>query len=511
MSASVSSVAAILSAAALPYTVPACMAETGHLDPSRSLHAPPAPKGEVLVIFGITGDLAKKMTLMSLYRLERRGALDVRIIGVARDSWTYEDLCKHVREAVSNSIEDVDEKILDRLEKRMSYITGDYGDAGTFTRLGNEMGEYEYAVFYLETPPSLFAPVVQQLGNAGLTDRARVVLEKPFGDSLESARELQRQLLEVLTEPQIYRIDHFLGKEPVMDISYLRFANSLFEPIWKRSYIDSVQITMAENFGVEDRGAFYDMVGALRDVVQNLLCLLLALSGLVAPSGGAEPDPIRDRKLDFFRSIHAADPGRYVRGQYEGYREIEGVAPDSTTETFVALRLEAQNWRWANTPFFIRAGKAMATKLTEIRVVLESPPALGIGDRPVPQADEIIFRIDPKAGASVLMEAKQPGEEALRRVHLDLLFAQQVGEQPTPYERLLSDAIAGKPELFSRMDMVEETWRIVQPLIDRPCNLESYPKGSWGPESASHLTQGYGGWRKPWMPVEEPYGPIGAG
>ena len=198
----------------------------------------------------------------------------------------------------------------------------------------------------------------------------------------------------MLTEPQIYRIDHFLGKEPVMDISYLRFANSLFEPIWKRSYIDSVQITMAENFGVEDRGAFYDKVGALRDVVQNHLLQLLALTGMEAPSGGAEPDPIRDRKLDFFRSIHAADPGRYVRGQYEGYREIEGVAPDSTTETFVALRLEAQNWRWANTPFFIRAGKAMPTKLTEIRVVLESPPALGIGDRPVPQADEIIFRID---------------------------------------------------------------------------------------------------------------------
>jgi glucose-6-phosphate 1-dehydrogenase len=453
-------------------------------------------RSDVLVIFGVTGDLARRKTFPALYRLERRGLLELPVIGSGRTAWSDDDLRKHARASIEEGLRVVDNEVLERLLSRLRYVHGDMDDADTVERLRAAMGSAQHPLFYLEIPPDMFGPIVERLAAAELTHGARVVIEKPFGHDLASAQALNRELLRVLTEDQIYRIDHFLGKEPVQDIVYLRFANAIFEPLWSRDHIESVQITMAEGFGVEDRGRFYDGVGALRDVVQNHLLQVLALVTMEPLSGG--PEAVADRRLDVLRAMPAADPAHYVRGQYDGYRAIDGVAPDSTTETFVALRLEIDNWRWAGVPFFLRAGKCLAATATEVDIRFRKPPAIMLDDgvRVLRHHNHMKLRIGEDAGASIGLLLKKPGEAATQSVHLDLSFDEQLGEAPGPYERLLNDALIGNGMLFPRQDVIEETWRIVQPLLDDPPPVEPYAAGSWGPEDCDDLVVAHGGWIK---------------
>jgi glucose-6-phosphate 1-dehydrogenase len=455
---------------------------------------------DVLTIFGISGDLAKKMTFRALYRLEAREKLNCPIVGVAIDDWDDERLRDHAREAVAASIEDPDEDVFARLAGRLSYIQGDYGNAETFAEVGRAIEGKERPVFYLEIPPSLFSTVVHGLGDAGLTEPARVVIEKPFGHDVASARALNEELCEVLDESQILRIDHYLGKEPVMDITYLRFANSVLEPVWNREHVAHVQMTIAEDFGVEDRGRFYDAVGATRDVIQNHALQVLALVGMGPPTGN-QPDSIRDKKLEFFKAVRSADPKRYVRGQYEGFRKIEDVAADSTTETFAAVELEVDNWRWSGVPFFVRTGKCLAEKASEVTVTFKRPPRLGVGSGKQPDPNQLTVRIEPQPGARIRLFAKQAGEEATEPADLSVLFEKVPGEDPEPYERLLGDALEGRQQLFTRQNTVEETWRIVQPLLEEPGPVHPYEPGSWGPKEADSLTRGLCRWTEPWLPT----------
>jgi glucose-6-phosphate 1-dehydrogenase len=454
---------------------------------------------DMLVIFGITGDLARKMTFPALYRLERRGALTCPVVGVAPTPLTTEELAGRARQAIEDSGDPVEEAVFSRLARRLTYLVGDATDADLYKALSVQVSGARRPLYYLEVVPSLFAPIVERLDAVGLLGDAHVAVEKPFGHDLTSAQELNARMRQVLDERQILLVDHFLGKEPVIEIEYLRFANFAMADLWHRNSVEAIQISTAEDFGADDRGRFYDAVGALRDVVQNHLLQVLALVAMDPPVGASAED-LRDKKAEALKAVLSADPQHCVRGQYDGYQQVPGVSPGSGTETFVALRLETDSWRWAGVPVFIRAGKQLPVRDTEVRLILRDTPRLRfLPDATRVEANQIVLRIAPDPGLRLQLSALDD-KRAWRPVRLDTAFARELGEPPAPYERLLYDALTGNDQLFARQDAVEECWRILQPLLSYPPPVHRYPVGTWGPPEADALLSGYPPWQTPWLP-----------
>jgi glucose-6-phosphate 1-dehydrogenase len=464
-------------------------------------------RSDALVLFGGTGDLAQRKLYPALYELARAGQLPARVVAVAASEWTLEQL----KDRVTASVERFgggrqDAAAGTRLLDALDYVAGDYRDAATFQQLATALEGSQLPLVYLAIPPSLFETVVAGLARSGIAERGRVVLEKPFGRDLASARALNRCVLDAYDEGSVFRIDHFLGKDQVLDVLVFRLANSLLEPAWNRHYIASVQITMAESLDVEGRGAFYDEVGTLRDVVQNHLLQVLTLVAMEPPVD-TSADALRDEKVKVLRAIPALDPARIVRGQYAGYRDEDGVAADSEVETYVALTATIESWRWAGVPFSIRAGKALPVTVTEVVVEFKRPPLQFFArcDAPPPAPNRLRFQIKPGGEVGLQVQIKAPGGEMVSHpVELSYRYDEHVeGTREEAYARLLDDALDGDQRLFARADGVEEAWRVVGPVLGAVGPVHPYRRGSWGPEQAEQLLADGGGWHTPKAPTDD--------